>query len=538
MSRQIQCPECHRRFQTHDDLTGKTVECGACDHRFSVGPEHVLQEKKKFYPGEHPDAGLDRFGRSQVREDVPVTFETACYRPQPDLTSIQPPTPAQSFAIAIGLAVTLGFAALFFLASGERQAFTDVDMIQRLTLGGFVCLIGSALIIFGAKNWRSKACFLSLLISFLVIGLIFLRPVHLTPSSLQAGSDQPVSSTPAATSDISADEQSEEEVYLSKIGYSKVVEFIKRNTDDKEGIDGRQRVIGIYAHPVTDSSYNTIESYLKRRLSLAPDVPVYRYKRNDNQDSLIVIADNRLNFDLCARVSEQLGNVASLPGRRIIDLDVNKSVFSDPSPEEMRKLVEEDHELFCISNLNELDHPNIDRVISAVQRLAKIPDEIKMRYKPKIASRLTTLITTEQNEKLIEAAGKALRKWGKDDPVIVKDLTKSVVEQLDQGQNVPRSLVDFLIENKSEKSLLIVDHMWAKNPNRWAEQYLSLGATGEDRLIYHLKNSPSELRRNAVIILKRIGTEKSIPALTAALRGTNDGFDISIKRAIESIKSR
>ena len=313
---------------------------------------------------------------------------------------------------------------------------------------------------------------------------------------------------------------------------------MERNTDPDEGIDGRQRVIGIYAHPVTNSSYNTIESYLKRRLSLDSDIPIYRYKRNDSKDSLIVIAGTRLNFDLVAGICEQLGNVATLPSRRVIDLGVSKTVFSDPSPEEMRKLIEPENELFCISNLNEMDHPNIDRVISAVQRLTQIPDEVQMRYKPKIASRLATLIATEQDEELIEECGKALRKWGKDNPAIVKDLTTSVMKQLEKEETLSRSLVNFLIENQSEKSLVIVDRMWSKNPNQWSEHYVSLGAKAEERLLFHFQNSPDNLRNNAVVLLRRVGTQKSIPTLQKALRGTNDGFDISIQRAIDSINAR
>ncbi|MDB4618261.1 hypothetical protein OAG53_01160 [Akkermansiaceae bacterium] len=538
MSQQIQCPACRRKFQAHGDLTGKTVECGACDHRFSVSSTHIIENRKKFYPGEQTNAGLDRFGSSHVRENVPVTFQTASYTEQVSADAVQSASPGQSFAVFTGLSLIIGFTILFPLISGEGQALTDVDLFRRLTLGGFITLIGSTLIIYGAKNWRGRGILLSVLLSLGLIGLILILPVHLTPTGARDELQANEKSTSESTTQISSDEQSEEAEYLSKIGHSKVIEFIRRNTDEDQGLDGRQRVVAIYAHPVTDSSYFPIESYLKRRLSLDSDVPIYRYKRNDGKDSLIVIAGIRINFDLVAEAAEQLGAVATLPNRRLIDLSVNKSIFSAPSPEEMRKLTENDHELFCISNLNEMDHPDLDRVTSAVQRLAKIPDGVKMRYKPKIASRLATLIATEQDEKLIEEAGAALIKWGKNDPAIVKNLTNSAITQLESGKSVPRSLVNFLIENKSDQSLLIVDQMWAKNPNRWSEQYVKLGAAGEDRLLYHLQSSPAQLKNNAVVLLKRIGTEKSVPLLKKSLRGTNDGFDISVQRAIDSIENR
>ena len=77
MNLQILCPACSRSFRVHEDLTGKTVECGACDHRFEVGPGAIMAEKSRIYPGEHHDVLLDRLSPTPVGETAPVNFQRA-----------------------------------------------------------------------------------------------------------------------------------------------------------------------------------------------------------------------------------------------------------------------------------------------------------------------------------------------------------------------------------------------------------------------------------------------------------------------------
>ncbi|MDA8975292.1 zinc-ribbon domain-containing protein [Akkermansiaceae bacterium] len=98
MNLQIECPACQRRFQVNDDLTGKTVECGACDHRFAVTEDTKVEERKKFYPGEQGGSGLDHFGRAPMRQDVPVTFQTAEYAQGMDAEVVHATSPIQTFA--------------------------------------------------------------------------------------------------------------------------------------------------------------------------------------------------------------------------------------------------------------------------------------------------------------------------------------------------------------------------------------------------------------------------------------------------------
>ncbi len=58
----IRCPMCGQRFKVAEDLRGRTVECGGCEHRFRINDDVVVRGKK-FYPGERKDPSLNRFQR-------------------------------------------------------------------------------------------------------------------------------------------------------------------------------------------------------------------------------------------------------------------------------------------------------------------------------------------------------------------------------------------------------------------------------------------------------------------------------------------
>lgn len=535
MNLQIECPACQRRFQVNDDLTGKTVECGACDHRFAVTEDMTVQERKKFYPGEQSGEGLDHFGRAPIRDDVPVTFQTAQYTQGMDAEVVQPTSPIQIFASLVGVAIMLVFGLFFLLATRDGGVFNDVDLLSRFILGGFISMIGCGLLVFGAKGWRGRAIGIAIALMLALLAIIWVSPVNITPTTY-GGLREPFKEAEKAT--VGSSELDDVEEYLSDIGYAKVVDFINKETDLEKGINGLDHVVAIYAHPVSDIAFNTLEEHLRRRLSLAPNIPIHNYKRNDIKDRLIVISGPMLNLEVVARACDEAGEVTPLTKRRLLDLSINLTSFANPKPEEMEKLKNPEHEIFCAANLGELDNIQLDRRKGAVDRLALVPDDMKKRYKSAIAQKLSEMVATESDEDLIKSAGSALQKWGVGEATIVKSVGKAVAEKLEDEQSIPKSIVEYLILAKSDQALLAVDQQWARNPTRWSDQYERLGSLGEDRLAFHIKNSPVELRNSAVDILRRVGTEKSIPTLRSALTGANDGFDISLKRAIESIQSR
>jgi hypothetical protein len=223
--------------------------------------------------------------------------------------------------------------------------------------------------------------------------------------------------------------------------------------------------------------------------------------------------------------------------RRLIDIQIDLTKFSAPSPEESRKLNDPSHELFCLSNLDELGDFDLDRVTSAVRRLATMPEDATMRRKPEITERLVYLLKTELDRKLLDTVGTALKKWG-DDPSVVNQVSEYAVNITDDNDLLERSVVEYLIDYNGKNILSIVDSLWARNPIRWSSHYASLGNKGEDRLLFHVQNSPVELRESALEILRAVGTQKSISVLRALQVEGDDGFDILKQRAIDSILAR
>ncbi|MGJ8697877.1 MAG: MJ0042-type zinc finger domain-containing protein [Verrucomicrobiaceae bacterium] len=538
MNLQIHCPACNRRFRVHDDLTGKTVECGACDHRFLVSAETIVAEKERFYPGEHHDGMLDRFGRSPVREDVPVNFKTAAYDPQASADSVLPSTPAQTFASIVGVSLIVLFGVFFTLTSGEGQLFQDVTLVQRLTLGGFVAVVGSLLLIVGAKTWRNRGVLLATVLSAVLLALIYIRPVHITPRSGGMADAKGAQGNGAAASDPEESPLSDEDKYLKHIGYGSVEKKFEEAADPANGINGKDSVIAIYVHPFKESDLIALEQFFTRVLKLAPTEAMIAYTRDGGNARLLVLTEVKVPFGRIADFCESLGKVKTLPDRRVIDLTLSQAVFAEPSPEQNKRLTDVESEYFCSANLDELGHINLNRVTKAVQRLGSVPDDKLLRHKPEIVASLLNLLKKENDEDLMSEIGLTLQIWAKDDAVVADEVGQEILGWFEEGSKIPVSLVDYLTASGVDSALAIVDGLWAVDPSRWSEQYEALGKSGESRLVYHLKSSPIQVKKAAAAMLRKVGTQESVPALQATMGVIDDEMDILIVRALEMIKSR
>ncbi|MDA8975291.1 hypothetical protein N9F50_01760, partial [Akkermansiaceae bacterium] len=309
------------------------------------------------------------------------------------------------------------FGLLFLLGAGDGGLFTDVGLYSRFILAGFISIIGCGLLVFGAKGWRGRAIGLAIALMGILFAIIWMSPVKITPST-HGGLGEPFNEVKKETAKSS--ELDDVEKYLSEIGYTKVEDFIKKETNEEKGIDGLDHVVAIYAHRLSDIAFNTLEEHLRRRLSLAPDIPIHNYKRNDMKDRLVVISGPKLDLEAVARACDEAGDVLPVAKHRLLDLTITQASFANPKPEEMEKLKNPEHEIFCAANLGELDNIQMDRRKNAVERLAAVPDDMKKRYKSAIAQKLAEMVTTESDENLIESAGSALQKWGVGEASIVK----------------------------------------------------------------------------------------------------------------------
>jgi len=536
MDLQIQCPECSRRFHVHEDLTGKTVECGACDQRFKVSPETIIEDKNRFYPGEHHDALLDRLGKKPPRKVQTVNFAQAEYTPDAEAEAVLPASAGQKIAVMVGVGFFLLFTLIFVLGSGQGSIFQDVDMTKRLILVGFVSLCSTVLIFFGAKGWRVRSFLFSLFLTACVVALVFLMPIHTLPSA-ESWTETEEQENPADDQDgLPGDD--EELSVKKRVDYRPMQREIDRHTEET-GQDGLPMVTGIYIEDIKENNVQVVQEFLQRKLSLPSNEASAAYPRNGGKDRFVVFSGLAQRFESFVKYCEVLGEVKTHPKCRVIEVDLDKSVLAEPSREVYQQMTDPTNPAYFLLNMEQLNHVNLRRIKLAIERLSTPPPEgVEIRKMPRMVEELIRLLREENDSELVDDVGHALRIWAKDDKETVATVGRIVTSWSKSGRYIPTSLVEFLLENNSEDSAVVIDLLWAKSPERWSEQYAKLGSSCESRLVNHLETSPDELKKSALGILRKIGTKKSLPSLEKFKDHKDDQISILVARAISAIESR
>ncbi len=534
MNLKIQCPKCSKRFTVHEDLSGKTVECGSCDHRFPVKSESIIVERSKVYPGEHREddflnrLGRDASGKSGKEVDSPAAGPA--YVPQVD--AIMPASAGQKIALGSGLALILLYILLFFLGTSEDGIFQDVLMDKRIILGSFVGVLGALLMIFGAKNWRMRAVIFSIILVGALFALIFMRPVHLTPYADTSVDESKMMNSKGENAPL------DEAGIKARVGFLGMQRMIDAMVQE-HGAEGEDYVVGIFVQNINGRQYNEIEKYLLKALSIPPSEGINRYRRNNEKDSLLVISGLPLDFDtVVRRCSERLGEVTTYPEHRLIDLKLSSSLFSEPDEDLLRKLTNPEHPAFFSNNLNELKALDPTRVKDAVGRLANVRPEIQLMHEDKIVPEFMRILANESDPSLLSDLGKALRIWASGQTACVDSAAKNVKKWMENDIVVPKSFVNYLTDNSSKDAPMIIDLLWGKDPELWSQQYVALGSGAESRLLFHLEESPLNLKKSAILILDRVGTSKSLPALEKMRTSGDAEVKIIAQSAIDAIKSR
>ncbi|MFT6178007.1 MAG: putative Zn finger-like uncharacterized protein [Akkermansiaceae bacterium] len=529
MNLQIQCPKCTKRFTVSEDLTGKTVECGACDHRFLVKADSQTADHPKFYPGEHrKDEFLNRLGKdTNVGEAGSKKTEAPSYVPQVD--AIMPASAGQNIAICSGVALIVLYSLIFFLGSDKGQAFQDVSKDKRIILGGFVSLLGGSLIIIGAQTWRVRATLLAVVLIAGLFAMIVMRKVYLTPTGGEGGEieKKPVVEEPLDESELK-----------ERVGFTGMQRKIDAMVE-KHGGEGVDYVVGIFIEDLSGREYYEIEKYLVKALSIPPSEGIGRYRRNGEKDSLLVISGLRLDFDTIVRKCDpRLGRATTYPELRLLDLKLSSTLFAEPSDGLLRKLTDSEQPAFFSTNLDELSKLDPTLVRAAVTRLANVRPGIALKHEEKIVSEFVRILSSEDDPTFLSDLGKALRIWAGNRKACVDIVVRKVEQWLDDEAIVPKSFIDYLTDNDAEESLAFVDRLWEKEPEVWNSQYEALGSAAEIRLTYHVEVSPDHLKKAAARILAKTGTSKALPALEKLQASGDEEAKILAEKAMEAIKSR
>ncbi len=529
MKLRIKCPNCNQLFQVEEKFEGKMVECGTCDTRFKIDHEVMIQEKKRIYPGENKSELLDRISRSPAaaQPEQSVTFQTTQYTPNANASATIPATTGQMAAAAGGIFLLICVTLLFLFGSEPGGPLQDIHLIQRIVLGGFTCLIGAALLVFGAKSWRGKSILLALTLIGVVAALIFIQPIHQTPGG------QNYETNFELDQDKSSDEiipkENETQMLKKKVGY----EQIQRQIDEA---DHPESVVGVYLYPYEESHQSILTSYFNRKFQLSKIQIPSTYLRDSGQALLMVFSDLSLSFDEALSHCELLGSVTAHPEHHLLEVRLASSHFKEATNELYQKLTDSTNPEFSSANLSELRHVDFFRAKKAVERIDIVSDPSGLSLKPEVSKELVRLLLENDDSDFGSDLGNALQTWAGTHSETAEKAGEIVASRLDTP--IAKSLVDYLIEAKASQTPIIVDGLWARNPLNWSEQYEALGSLAEDRLLYHLKNSPLALKKSAVEILRKIGTKKSLPILRSAKNSDDVDFRITINRTIETIQSR
>lgn len=538
MNLQIQCPECSRRFTIHEDLVGRTVECGSCQARFPVKKEMVIHQKNKFYPGEQKgkrDDFFNRLGRQPSGSAVKAASRAVSESHVPKVDSIMPASPAQNMAAGAGFGMLLLYGMLFLLGTSQNGIFQDVDMVKRVILASFVSLLSLILVVHGAKNWRFQATMLALVLVASLAGVTWIRPVSVTPTVNTVTPNQPQINQPSRRPvEILSDVE-----LKSKVGYEAVDRRL-RSLEDRFGAAAPNYLVAIFVEKLKPGQYFKLQKYLTRAFKIPASEGINRYERGlDKRDVLMVISGFQIDFNEAVRICDpKLGQARTYPEMRLIELKLSALYDVDFEKAPVMNLGKPGERAYFSKNYKALSALNPDQVKVAVKNLANIPDDMELEYQEKVVVEFMRLLDTETDQEVLDDLGKGFRRWGKNDQSALTKVADKVAAWIKAEADVPSDHLEFLIENKAPRALAFVDQLWSDEPEFWNRQYTMMGALAEPRLVEHLNTSSLRLRKAAAAILGSIGGELSAEALAKQKDAFDAEFRIIAEGAIKAIEAR
>jgi predicted Zn finger-like uncharacterized protein len=527
MTLRIQCPSCSRKFTVSEELRGQTVECGGCEHRFKVVEGVIVRRREKFYPGERQRPGLEVFGTAGKHAAPPVDFQTANYDQQSSAEDFMPLTPQEMVAAGAGVIVLLLGAVLFFFGAQPSAFLQDVEIPRRALLGFFTVIVGAALLMYGARRRRGAGAVTTVLLGALVLTLAVFMPVHRTINAAGDGGIGGGITSPGEEPIPEKKVLTAEEV-MELVGYGPVERAV--TTFTTSDTDGLERVAALWVPTMEERFKYQIQKYLHRKAKTEERPSFYRRRKG----GLFVLEGIDIPLEELGRIVERFGRVEQVyPVIRVVEIAVEGERLLEASPDLMSKLTDREHPAFYVRNLQELDHIDIDRVQSAVVRLS---DAEPKRFRTEIAARLAQLLSEEVDAEFKGIVTRALMAWSEEGDGIEMNVILVAEDILGSGEEVPRSMLEFMTARSPEAAVPIVTVLWARAPSTWEPFVADLGSFAEEFVAMRLGKENRALQQSAVRLLKKIGTTKSLPALEAALPEAGTEFKLMLEDTIAHIR--
>lgn len=517
----IRCPSCGQRFKVGEDLRGRTVECGGCEHRFRINDEVVVRGKK-FYPGERRDPGLNRFQR------VPLAIASATssmpevrYMEAPNPVSFEPTPPQRIIAGIAGVAGMVFMALLLMFGSNRGGILDGMETPNRLMMAGFTGFLGIVMLIYANPRARAKAFMFGLLMTAGLVSLPFFFTVGSVPlAELSSEGDEP-----AAAPEVVSPKEKEISEIRNIIGTRPLEEEIERLS--REG--SPKHAYGIWLRDMRQHNRYLVRDYIQRTTGV--DAPPIYYPRNKG-DFLMVVVGTNASLDAISKIASSLGPVEKVhTDLAVVEVKVNNESFVEGPIE---KLNDRNDPAFYDLNKRELESIDLARVSKAVKRLAEAEPKV---YRNDINRKLLTLLAA----KWVDFKGdvcNALSVWAEKPGPAGEAALAEAKDLISRKGVVPPEMIALIVKEKNLGVIPILDELWAKNPTRWETFYGDMGPSAEESLIKRFGTAEGFMRQSVVRLLGRVGGVESLPLLEAALNGADAELKVLIEKSIQSIKGR
>jgi predicted Zn finger-like uncharacterized protein len=517
----IRCPSCGQRFKVADDLRGRTVECGGCEHRFRINDETIVRGKK-FYPGERKNSRINRFQRVALAS--PLTQSNVSpdfYEEPPDPRLFEPTSPQRIMAGMLGVVGMVSIALLLIFGANPGGALDGMTTPNRLLMAGFTGMLGIILLVYANPRARAKAWVTGLLLTAGLLGL----PLFFTTGSVPLRDPAPTDAPVPATTKAAMTESEELANLRSLIGTAPLVAEIERL--EREG--STRCAVGIWLKNLREENRFLVRDYILRVTGADPQSHYYSRGRND---FLMVVTGINQSLDEMAEVTTALGTVQKLyPKISVVEVQVNNERMTGAPIEQ---LTDRGNSKFYELNLKELNSIDLDRVTRAVQRLADVEPKI---LRSDITRKLLALLGARGVTCKADIC-RALAVWSDPPGPASEAALKEVRDLLARKAEVPQEMISLIVKEKNLAVTPILEDLWITNSTRWESLYGDLGPSIEASLLGRLPDADGMLRQSIVRLLGRVGGTASLPLLEKAAPGADAELKVLLKKSTASIRAR
>ena len=526
MTLRIQCPACQRQFTVNEELKGRTVECGSCEKQFIVDRNSIVKERDRYFPGDIKKPGLKHYGvaPSQSESAPRVDFATAMYSEAASAADVIPPAPGRTIAGVAGMAILLVYLVVLVFGWMGQGLFGEMEPAKRILLSGFVIVVGLLLIFTGSLRRQKQAVFGGAGVAVAVLVLsIFMPP----GDPLTRGPASPNQALVERTFLDAEPIRMSEEKARSQMAYDPI----------QRAIDtfGQESVWALWAPKMGQHFRYQIQRYLQRKTGSAARPAFYPRE----QGGLMVIEGVDIKMPELVSLVERFANVEDVyEDLRVLRIEVKGENLLEPSSELEARLNDTTSESFIVLNRKELEHIDVDRMKDAAQRLSMVEPT---RFRNEISGRLVELLDEEADTDFRSTICKAIMVWSSPGDGAERAVVRLVSDLISSQQSVPKSTIKFLVERRSAGLIPLLKELWENAPLTWEGEVIAMGSDMEAVIAPSIhSNADLAAQRSALLILRRVGTELSLPDLRSALETSEKGSDVIllIERAIEGIESK